>query len=348
MHDSPSRIALVIPVYNESGAAHTHLSVIRDQLLQLPNYQFQILVVDDGSQDDTVVEVQALADTWQTTSGAYCEHPVTLSLLCLTRNFGKEAAIQAGLEHLSHDIDAVIVMDSDLQHPPALIPEMLTMWERGIPVIEAHKRHRGVETRSSQWFTKGFYRLFNLLSGMDLTNHSDYKLLDRCVLDAFHALQERDRFFRGLVPWLGFTSARIPFDVPPRTSGQSRWPKLRLWRYSLSAITSFSSAPLQFITLLGVLTFIMSVLVAGKVLYDKAVGEALGGFTTVILLQLVIGSALMISLGLLGAYVAKIHDEVKRRPSYFIDRRNSRLPPSHPHDNTRTPLKANGKGRPDA
>lgn len=339
---TPPRIAIVIPVYNESDAVSAHLEVIKAQLVALPNYHFDMVVADDGSNDDTVAQVQAMIAQWAAPN-------VMLSLLSLTRNFGKEAAIQAGLEHISRDIDAVIVMDSDLQHPPALIPEMLSMWERGIPVIEAHKRHRGIETRSSQWLTKGFYRLFNLLSGMDLTNHSDFKLLDRCVLDAFQTLNERDRFFRGLVPWMGFASARIPFDVPPRESGQSRWPKLRLLRYSFAAITSFSSAPLHFITLLGVLTFLMSLAVAGKVLYDKAVGEALGGFTTVILLQLIIGSALMISMGLLGAYVAKIHDEVKRRPSYFIDRRNSRLPPSHPHDtDTRMPLKANGKGRPDA
>lgn len=308
------RIFVVIPVFNEGEAVTAHVQEILDHLANLETYRFQILVVDDGSTDHTAQEMRR-----------FSQQSPQVSLLSLTRNFGKEAAIQAGLEHLGDDAAAVIVMDSDLQHPPSLIPQMIAIWEQGVDVVEAYKTHRGRESRSTRWMARWFYRMFRALSGMDLDNQSDFKLLDQHVLAELRRLKERDRFFRGLVHWMGFATAHLPFDVPERKHGQSRWSRLRLWRYSMSAITSFSAAPLQFITLLGVLTFLLSVVVTGKALYDKLIGEALGGFTTVILLLLFIGSALMISLGLLGAYVAKIHDEVKRRPSYLIDWRKCHI-----------------------
>lgn len=318
--ESTPPIAIVIPVFNEGANIGSNLEALRCHLRTIPNQPFRLIVVDDGSTDDTpgILRNLALADP-------------EIAILRLTRNFGKESAIQAGLENVLPNTAAVIVMDADLQHPPSLIPRMVQLWYQGFEIVEAYKTDRGRETFASKLQTRTFYRIFAALSGMDIQNQSDFKLLDRRPLNEYLSLKERNRFFRGIVSWMGFASARIPFVVPERPHGSSRWPKLRLFRYSISAITSFSSIPLQLITILGTSTLVLSLLLAAKALYDKFTGIALGGFTTIILLQLFIGSALMISLGLIGIYIARIHDEVKGRPTYIIDWKRS-LPKQGPKE----------------
>ena len=302
-------VALVIPVFNEAVDIADHLRCILNTLDSLPAYRFRVVVVDDGSADETP---QRVADLQRLDA--------RLQLLVFTRNFGKEAAILAGLIAANEaDSDAAIVMDSDLQHPPALIPQMLALWKQGMPVVEGVKTQRSRESWLTQISALGFYQLFGTLSGIDLRGRTDYKLLDKQVVHAYLALPERNRFFRGLVSWMGFTSAQIPFVVPQRELRGSRWSRWRLWRYALSAITSFSARPLHIITGLGVVTLSLSVVVGIKALVDRVMGVAVEGFTTVILLQLFLGGALMISLGLIGLYVARLHDEVKARPNYLID-----------------------------
>jgi dolichol-phosphate mannosyltransferase len=298
-------VTVVIPVHNEEQAFAHNFEVILRHLDGLQEIEAGVLIVDDGSKDKTVEVVTK-----------FCETRANVKLICLTRNFGKEAAIHAGLDNAPGD--AVIVMDSDLQHPPELIPRMIMLWREGASIVEAYKIARGRESLLSRLLANGFYGLFNTLSGMDLRNHCDYKLLDRQVADAYKALPERSRFFRGITSWLGFPAVQIPFKVQERQHGSSAWSRLRLFRFSLVAITSFSAAPLQFVTLFGMLTFIISALFGVIAIYDKFSGHAVSGFTTVILLILIIGSILMISLGLMGIYIAKIYDEVKGRPSYII------------------------------
>ncbi len=305
-------ISVVIPVYNESAALHQNLPVIIGVLREIRDIEFSLLLVDDGSGDDTVEQLATLLS----------QEP-NMELLCLNRNFGKEAAIHAGLAHARGQ--AVIVMDSDLQHPPALIPQMITLWQQGLEVVEARKSSRGRESLASALLANGFYRLFHLLSGMDLKNHSDYKLLDRKVVDAYLELPERKRFFRGLVAWMGFPSAQLYFEVPPREHGQSAWSKFKLLRFSMTALSGFSSAPLHLISLLGVICLGLGLAIGGIALHDKFTGEAVSGFTTVILLILVIGSFIMFGLGLLGLYLEQIFDEIKRRPTYLINRHKSCL-----------------------
>jgi glycosyltransferase involved in cell wall biosynthesis len=300
-------LTVVIPVYNEERAFAQNFEVILRHLDAVQEATFNFLIVDDGSKDRTIDVVNTFCTT---------RHDVRL--ICLSRNFGKEAAIHAGIAHASGD--AVIVMDSDLQHPPELIPRMLQLWRNGASIVEAYKVSRGRESLLSRVLANGFYRIFSSLSGMDLRNHSDFKLLDRQVADAYVALPERSRFFRGIVRWLGFSAVQIPFEVQERKHGSSAWSRLRLFRLSLVAITSFSAEPLQFVTLFGVLTFIISGIFGGIAIYHKFSGQAITGFTTVILLILIIGSILMISLGLVGMYIARIYDEVKGRPSYIIKR----------------------------
>jgi glycosyltransferase involved in cell wall biosynthesis len=300
-------LTVVIPVYNEERAFAQNFEVILRHLDAVQEATFNFLIVDDGSKDRTIDVVNTFCTT---------RHDVRL--ICLSRNFGKEAAIHAGIAHASGD--AVIVMDSDLQHPPELIPRMLQLWRNGASIVEAYKVSRGRESLLSRVLANGFYRIFSSLAGMDLRNHSDFKLLDRQVADAYVALPERSRFFRGIVRWLGFSAVQIPFEVQERKHGSSAWSRLRLFRLSLVAITSFSAEPLQFVTLFGVLTFIISGIFGGIAIYHKFSGQAITGFTTVILLILIIGSILMISLGLVGMYIARIYDEVKGRPSYIIKR----------------------------
>jgi polyisoprenyl-phosphate glycosyltransferase len=303
-------LTIVIPVYNEEAAIDKHLPIIFDNIKNIQEIEIKICVVDDGSTDKTVEKLQQL-----------CQSYSTLRFLCLNRNFGKEAAIHAGLQQ-SHD-DAVIVMDSDLQHPPALIPKMIQLWQQGIEIVEAYKVERGKESYLSRFMAHSFYYLFKTLSGMDIKNHSDFKLLDRQVVDAYCAMPEKKRFFRGLVHWLGFSSAQLPFEVPERQHGVSVWSRFKLLKFSITAITTFSSVPLQIITLLGLFCFILSFIIGTLALYYKYIGIAVSGFTTVILLILIIGSLLMVALGIIGIYIAQIYDEVKQRPDYLIDWKKS-------------------------
>ncbi len=306
-------LTLVIPVYNEADGLRQHVDEILRQLETLPaSIRSDLLMVDDGSTDATTSIVQAL-----------CEQRGDISLLALNRNFGKEAAIMAGLDH--SDADAVVVMDSDLQHPPALLPKMVDLWLGGANVVEAVKVSRNTRSGLYRYFANAFYRIFDALTGLDLHNHSDYKLLDRKVIEAYRSLPERTRFFRGLVSWMHFPAAQIPFEEPARAAGESKWGALRLLKLSWQSISSFTALPLQLVTLLGGVTFLVSLVLGAKALYDKLSGQALDGFTTVILLLLIIGSVLMFSLGLLGSYVARIYDEIKARPHYLVDHRNSRL-----------------------
>lgn len=305
-------ITLIIPIYNECGALDKTLPVIIQAISGIDRFRIRILLVDDGSTDGTAEWLRDYTFTRD-----------DVELLCLNRNFGKEAAISAGLVFAKGD--AVIVMDSDLQHPPELITEMIGLWDKGIKVVEACKSSRGQESLLSKLFAAVFYGLFKFLGGMDIKNHSDFKLLDREVVEAYCKLPERKRFFRGLIPWMGFSSARIYFNVPPRKHGSSRWGNFGLFRFSLTAITGFSTAPLHIITLLGVVFIVICFVFGGIALYDKFSGIAVSGFTTVILLLLLAGGMLMIGLGMIGIYIERIYDEIKGRPQYIIDRERSVL-----------------------
>lgn len=298
-------VTVVIPVFNEANAFAHNFSAILELLGEIQDVDIDVVIVNDGSVDSTEQVVQQ-----------FCAQRADITLLNLTRNFGKEAAIHAGLDFSKGD--AVIVMDSDLQHPPQLIPQMIQLWLEGTRIVEAYKESRGKESVFSRLMANSFYRIFNTLSGMNLEKQCDFKLLDREIVDTYKALPERDRFFRGIVVWLGYPSVQLPFKVPDRAHGTSSWSRLRLARFSFSAITSFSAAPLQFVTLLGSVTLFISVVFGTIAMYHKFTGHAVSGFTTVILLILIIGSILMISLGLVGVYIARIYDEIKRRPSYVL------------------------------
>lgn len=302
---STPRLSLVIPAFNESAVLPAALDAVAASARRT-GLPFEIVVVDDGSTDAT----------WQVLVDRTLTMP-ELGAIRLSRNFGKEGAIAAGLDAARGD--AVIVLDADLQHPPTLIPEMVRLWDtEGWHVVEAMKSDRGREAWLHRLSARTFYRAAGLMTGHTLEEASDFKLLDRRVVDAWRQFGERATFFRGLVSWLGFRRTQVFFDVPPRAAGRSRWSWLALMRLAVQSVTSFSALPLQLVTLLGVGILLLALVIGVQALRLWYEGLALPGFTTVILLQLIIGGFLMMSLGIIGTYVARIYDEVKGRPRYVV------------------------------
>jgi dolichol-phosphate mannosyltransferase len=298
-------ISIVIPVFNESDQIAANLGVIRAHALET-TLPIEFIIVDDGSTDGTWTKLKDLRGKMPELSG-----------LRLSRNFGKEAAICAGLVRARGQ--ACIVMDSDLQHPPALIPEMVNLWRTGeIHIVEAVKTTRGEESWLNKIGARVFYRSLSYLSGYNLDGASDFKLLDRTVVAAWQEMHERITFFRGMVAWLGYSRRQLFFEVREREATRSRWSLLTLLRLALVAITAFSSLPLQAVTALGGLVLVFSFAFGIYNLFYYFSGHAVPGFTTVILLQLMIGGALMISLGIIGTYLTRIYDEAKRRPRYLV------------------------------
>lgn len=298
-------ISLVIPVYQEGSHLDNTLTIINDVLVSLEK-DYEIILIDDGSTDDTWSVIMKVIDRYP-----------TMHALRFSRNFGKEAAISAGLESAKGDI--IIVMDADLQHPPKLIKEMLRLkQETGANIVEAIKLNRGQESFVSRMRAKAFYFILSRLSGYDLHGASDYKLMDRQVVEAWLQLKERNLFFRGMSAWLGFKRAQVPFSVEERIDGHSSWGFIRLVTLALISITAFSMAPLRLITLFGLVFAVFATFLMIQTFYLKFIGVAIGGFTTVIILLLIIGSSLMIALGVIGEYIARIYDEVKCRPRYII------------------------------
>lgn len=269
-------------------------------------FDHDFIVVDDGSRDNTWNEIRKLAP----------EIPC-ISAFRLSRNFGKEAALCAGLEAVK--ADACIIMDADLQHPPEIIPEMVRLWrDEGFDVVEGVKTSRGRESILNKAGASFFYSILYKLSGFNLDKASDFKLLDARVVSAWRLMGERSTFFRGMSAWVGYKRVSIPFVVADRESGRSKWSFLKLFKLAVTAITSFSSLPLQIVTFMGMAFLAGSLILGVQTLYKKFAGISFSGFTTVILLLLIIGSTIMISLGIIGTYMAKIYEEVKYRPRYLI------------------------------
>jgi glycosyltransferase involved in cell wall biosynthesis len=295
-------VSVVIPVFNAERYLAETLASVSAQTYRT----IEVVVVDDGSTDDT----------WGVLTRAAAVRPELVALR-LSRRFGKEQALAAGLEHARGA--AVLVMDGDLQHPPELIPEMVRAWrEEGFEVVEGVKVRRGAEPLVARLGARLFYPLFKRLSGFDLEGASDFKLVDRRVLAAWAEMPEHNLFFRGMSAWLGFRRKAVPFAVAPRAGGSSSWSPLRLLRLALNGITAFSSAPIHVITFVGMVFGAFAVLLGLHTLYNKFFGSAETGFTTVIVLVLLVGSLVLLGLGVIGLYVSRIYEEVKGRPRYVV------------------------------
>ena len=299
-------LSIVLPAYNEEQNIANTARVL-SELLAANQIDYELIFISDGSRDATYEEIVKASEKNPRIKGAE-----------FSRNFGKEAGIFAGLELATGD--AVIVMDCDLQHPPSVIPEMWRLWLGGAEVVEGIKTSRGKESLGHKLSAGLFYKIMSKLIKMDMKASSDFKLLDRKVVDVLLSLPERNTFFRALSFWAGFRTESVQYEVQERQFGESKWSFWSLMKYAVSNATSFSTLPLQLVTVMGVVSILFSLILAIQTLVRFLMGNSVEGFTTVILLILIIGGFLMLSLGIIGHYIARIYEEVKGRPKYIISK----------------------------
>ncbi len=302
-------LSVILPAYNEEKMIQKAASEI-DRILTAERIDYEIVFVNDGSKDHTWEEIEKTA----------AQNPHVTGIL-FSRNFGKESAMLAGLAEAKGDCCAV--MDCDLQHPPETLVEMYRLWEQGYEVIEGVKRTRGKESAMHRISAGLFYKMISKAVKIDMSRASDFKLLERRAVEALLSLPERNVFFRALSSWIGFRTTSVEFDVQERTEGESKWSTWSLVQYAIKNIVVFSTAALQFVTIAGIAVFVAAILLGAETLIRYFTGHAVEGFTTVILLILIIGSLVMISLGIIGYYIGKIYEEVKGRPRYLISKRIS-------------------------
>lgn len=299
-------LSVVLPAYNEQqNIAYT--TEVLSGLFEQNGIDYELIFVSDGSSDATYEEIEKAAAANHRVKGAQ-----------FSRNFGKEAGIFAGLELSSGD--AVVVMDCDLQHPPETILIMWQKWQEGVEIVEGVKSDRGKESIFYRMSAGLFYKIMSRLIKMDMNASSDFKLLDRKVVNVLLSLPERNTFFRALTFWAGFRSETVEYEVQERRYGSSKWSLWSLMRYAIYNATSFSTLPLQIVTFAGIASIFFSIALAVQTLVRFLMGASVEGFTTVILLILIIGGMIMLSLGIIGHYIARIYEEVKGRPRYIISK----------------------------
>lgn len=301
-----AKLSIVLPAYNEEQNIANTVQVL-SALLEENQIDYELIFISDGSRDGTFEQIKAAAEKNNRVLGAE-----------FSRNFGKEAGIFAGLSMTCGD--AVIVMDCDLQHPPTVIPRMWELWKQGYEVVEGIKLSRGKESLFHKMSAGLFYKIMSSLIKVDMNASSDFKLLDRKVVDVLIKLPEKNTFFRALTFWAGFKTTQVEYEVQERAFGESKWSFVSLMKYAISNATSFSTMPLQLITVMGVISIFFSVVLAIQTLVRFLTHNAVEGFTTVILLILIIGGLIMLSLGIVGHYLARIYEEVKGRPKYIISK----------------------------
>ena len=299
-------VSLIVPCYNEESNIQPFYDAIRTVFAGMSDADFELLFIDDGSADATFERIQQL-------------HGADGRVKCISfsRNFGKEAALFSGIRAVTGD--CAVILDVDLQHPPSVMAEMYAKWrDEGYEVVEGIKADRGKEGIVHGLFTRLFYSLISKAVGMDMRNSSDYKLLDRKVLDSLAALKERNTFFRALSFWMGFKKTEVYYEVEERRSGSSKWSAKSLIRYAVNNVVCFSYAPLQIVTGAGTAFLIMALAFGIDALISYLKGNAASGFPTIIFIVSFGIGMIMISLGIIGIYIAQIYDEVKGRPQYII------------------------------
>lgn len=306
------KLSLVIPCKNERAAIEPFISAIEKVLTSVAvndSFSIEYVFIDDGSDDDSISLLTRLAQD---------RHNVVV--VELSRNFGKEAALTAGLDHATGD--AIIPIDVDMQDPPALIPDMIRKWHEGFDVVLAKRRSRSSDSFGKRWAAALFYRLHNRLSDLKLPeNVGDFRLMDRAVVEQLKRMPERRRFMKGLFAWLGFRTAVIEYDRPSRTTGTTKFSAWRLWNLALEGITSFSTIPLRAWTYVGLLISIAA-LAYGTFIIVKTMyfGIDVPGYASIFTAVLFFGGLQLISLGVIGEYIGRTYEEAKGRPIYVVRR----------------------------
>ncbi|HWE33977.1 MAG TPA: glycosyltransferase family 2 protein [Solirubrobacteraceae bacterium] len=301
-------LSVVAPVYNEEALIDEFYARVCAALDGLP---FELVLVDDGSSDGSAAVLEGLAN-----------HDPRVRVVFLSRNFGHQTALTAGLDHARGD--AVVMLDADLQDPPELIEQMLGHWRAGCDVVYAVREHREGESRFKLSTARWFYKLFDRLAQVELQHNSgDFRLLDRRALDALLSMRERNRFLRGMTVWVGYTQAAVPYKRDQRYAGETKYTLAKMVKFSLDAISSFSHRPLQLATLFGFIVSTVAFVAIPVVIVLRILGSYLPGFSSITIAILLLGGIQLIAIGIIGEYVGRIYDEVKGRPLYLVRARRN-------------------------
>ena len=302
------KISLIVPCYNEESNIEPFYNAIVEVFHNLPDADFELMYVNDGSKDNTFSKIEELN-----------KKDSRVKCVSFARNFGKEAALFAGIRNVTGD--CTVVLDADLQHPPAVMIEMYKKWKEGFEVVEGVKTDRGKEGIFHKLFTKIFYGMISKAVGMDMKNSSDYKLLDKKVVAELANLKERNTFFRALSFWVGFNKTTVYYEVADRANGSSKWSAKSLIKYAINNVICFTYTPLQIVTALGSIFILIGLGITIDAVITYIRGTAASGFPTLIIILFIGFGAIMLSLGIIGVYIAQIYDEIKGRPQYIIGKR---------------------------
>jgi polyisoprenyl-phosphate glycosyltransferase len=306
MEREPVLLSVVAPMYEEEATVDPFTERVASALGDL---NYELILVNDGSKDNTRDAMAAAA-----------ARDPRVKVVSLARNFGHQPALTAGLEHARGDV--IVMLDGDLQDPPELIPEMVSKWRDGVDVVYAVREERLGETLFKRVTARGFYRVFRNLTGLDLAVESgDFRLMDRRALDALLSMPERNRFLRGMTVWIGFTQTAVPFVRQERHAGVTKYPLRKMLRFSFDAITSFSSRPLQWAMYLGFFFSLIAFLAIPLTVVARYANLFERGVPTTIIIILLLGGIQLITVGIIGEYVGRIYDEVKKRPLYVVGER---------------------------
>lgn len=302
-------ISIVVPCYNESKGIQLFVEKVQGLIVSLPAYQFEVLFVDDGSTDNTASILDEV-----------CNRHDWIAVVSLTRNFGKEAALTAGLDCASGD--AIVFMDADLQHPPEVVKTFITHWEHGAKVVVGRRDSRETDSRIYKILAEAFYRLHNKISDITLPeNVGDFRLIDRQVANQLKQLRENSRFMKGLFAWVGYAPIYVEYAVAERAHGSSTFNKWRSWNFALEGITSFSTVPLRIWSYIGAFVLAIGLVYSTLIIVDALVhGVATPGYVTLLTVVVVFGGIQLIGIGVLGEYIGRIYMEVKGRPPYLINK----------------------------
>ena len=301
------KISILIPCHNEEKS----LPLLYPELVKLmdgnPAYEWELMFVNDGSKDGTLQELKRLRATDQ-----------RVNYIDLSRNFGKEVAMLAGFDYVTGD--CMVIIDADLQHPPTLIPELISWWEQGYDDVYAKRKTRGKESWLRKRLSLRFYKILQSSSRFEvLQNVGDFRLLDRCCINALRKMRESERYTKGMYSWIGFKKKDVEFEQGDRVAGESSWNYCQLFSFAIDGITSFTSAPLRISTVVG---FVVSLLAFLYMIYVfiKALiwGDPVQGYPTLVILILFLGGIQLLSLGIIGEYIGRIYNETKNRPDYIV------------------------------
>ncbi len=305
------KLSLVIPMYYEEEVAedcYKRVSKVVEGLKE--NYEYEIIFINDGSQDRTLEILEKIA-----------KEDKNVKVISFSRNFGHQAAVTAGLKFVTGD--AIIIMDADLQDPPELIPDMLTKWEEGFEVIYGKRKSREGESAFKLFTAKAFYATINKLSDIEIPkNTGDFRLVDRKVVDVINTLPEHNKFLRGLFSWVGFKQYAYEYERKERLAGKTKYPFKKMMKLASDGIMSFSTKPLKLVGGLGIFSVIVSILILIYSILSFALkwNNLIPGWTSIMCVTTFLGGVILISLYMIGEYIARIYDEVRHRPEYIIDK----------------------------